>query len=334
MNPEGLAHRGDLDPEAVRLVECLNDLMSGEAVVTALVQLGPRAITPLRTFLLRTFLLENRPSTVYHPRRWAVAALGGLGAVDVLLEYLNNPRKIDDRQLRFAEEPVQNAAIRALAAQADQGIVQFFLEFFKRKMLPSLAEVFGQLQCTAALPFLDRALEDDVCRPEAEEAFRKIGIPARSHLVISATTPQPSIDAETPSSLRRRRSALSLLVDIGIGPEDWEELKQLVMDEDPESFIHLCVLAADAGIQDSRQDLVRRLIGAFPAAPWYLHESVEHCLTAWFEIAEPMIKEEVTRRTGMQQTRLTFDETLRFLSRVLRNGRQRGTDTNGFRETA
>jgi hypothetical protein len=173
MNPEGLADRGDLDPEAVRLVECLNDLMSGEAVVTALVQLGRRAITPLRTFLL-----EGRPSTVYHPRRWAVAALGGLGAVDVLLEYLNNPRKIDDPQLRFAEDPVQNAAIRALAAQADQGIVQFFLEFSKRKMLPSLAEVFGQLQCTAALPFLDRAWKTTCAvlkrrRPFAKSAHQR-----------------------------------------------------------------------------------------------------------------------------------------------------------------
>lgn len=328
MNPEGLADRGDLDPEAVRLVESLNDLMSGEAVVTALVQLGSRAITPLRTFLL-----EGRPSTVYHPRRWAVAALGGLGAVDVLFEYLNNPRKIDDPQLRFAEEPVQNAAIRALAAQADQGIVQFFLEFSKRKMLPSLAEVFGQLQCTAALPFLDRALEDDVCRPEAENAFRKVGAPARSHLVMSAITPRPSADAETPSSLRRRRSALSLLVDIGIGPENWEELKQLVMDEDPELFIHLCVLAADAGIQE-REDLARRLIGAFPVAPWDLHESVEQCLTTWFEVAEPLIEEEVRRRTAVHQARPGFDETLRFLSRVLRSARQGRAEANPFRETA
>jgi hypothetical protein len=225
--------------------------------------------------------------------------------------------------VRFAEEAVQNAAVRALAPHANQRIVEFLLDLAQRQMLPSLAEVFGQWRSTAALPFLDRALEDSVCRPAAEEAFRSIGKPARAQLIGSALTPYPRTGPETPSSLRRRRSALSLLAEIGIEPKDWAELKPLAADPDPELFVHLCAVAAQAGVPDARHGLVRRLIREFPVAPWYLHESVEQSLTAWFDVAEGIIEEEVKQRTHRQQANPGFDETLRFLLRVLRAARQR-----------
>lgn len=138
---------GAPDPEAVRLVKGLNDLMHGESAVAVLVLLGSKAIPPLRQFLL-----EGRPSTVYHPRRWAVSALGELGAADVLVEYLKSRRPISDPQVRFGEDAVRDAAIRELAAQANENVVRFLLDFSKSEMLPSLAEAFGKLQCVEAPP--------------------------------------------------------------------------------------------------------------------------------------------------------------------------------------
>jgi hypothetical protein len=284
--------RRAFDPEAVRLVEGLNDLMHGDSAVAILIPLGPKAIPPLRRFLL-----EDRPSTVYHPRRWAVSALGELGAADVLVEYLKNRRPISDPQVRFAEDAVRDAAIRELAAHADGTVVGFLLDLSRSEMLPSLAEAFGELRCMDALPFLDRALEDDLCRSAAEDAFRKLGPAARQHLVMSAATALPPIDGETPSSRRRRLSALTVLGEIGIEPGDWNRLRPLANDADPEVFVALCVVAVSAGVRPSRPDLVRRLMEIVPAAPWYLHEDIERCLAAWFDVAEPLIMVEVKRRT-------------------------------------
>lgn len=306
----------DPDPEAARLVAALDDLISGERAIGALVALGPRAIPALRDYLL-----HGRPSTVYQPRRWAVNALGGLRATDALIEYLSTPRDLDP-QVRFAEEAVQNAAVRELAAHPTATIADFLLDLSKTKMLPALAEAFGDLRVTGALPFLDRALEDDVCRPPAEEALRKLGPAARRHLVMSAVTPQPSAGDETPSSLRRRRSALWALADIGIAPEDWDVLRLLAREEDPEAFAALCTVACNAGVPADRGQLVRRLVDLVPASPWHLRDAIERCLTAWFEEAEPVIQAEVMWRAEAQRLHAAFDETLRFLSRVLRHGRR------------
>jgi HEAT repeat protein len=312
------------DPELERLIEALNDLTTGERAAAALIARGRKAVPALRRFLL-----EGRLSTVYHPRRWAVSALGGIGAVDVLLEYLGNSRRIDDPQLRFAEEPVQNAAIRELAARADANVVRFLLDLSARTMLPSLAETFGQLQCAEALPFLDRALEDDVCRPAAEDAFRAFGPKARSHLAMSAVTPRPSSGDETPSSLLRRRSALSILGDIGIEPSDWALLRSLIGDEDPVITVALGAVALNSGILEDRRDLVRRLIQKLPVTPWYLLEDVERCLTVWFEDAWPLIEREIDR-----PAQAASHETARFLARVLRKARRNHSETAPLRETA
>ena len=137
------------ESEAERLTAALNSLLEGEIAKAALIALGPAAIPALRRFLL-----EGRPGTVYQPRRWAVEALGALGAREVLMEYLSLPRA-PDPQIEFAEEAVRNAAIREFLRWPDAATVSFLLA--KRMMLPALVEVFGQLRVLEAIPYLDRA---------------------------------------------------------------------------------------------------------------------------------------------------------------------------------
>jgi hypothetical protein len=104
---------------------------------------------------------------VYQPRRWAVEALGALGAREVLMEYLSLP-PVPDPQVEFAEQAVRNAAVREFLRWPDDATVSFLLALAGRMMLPGLAEVFGQLRLAEAIPYLDRAWKTTSagCRPK------------------------------------------------------------------------------------------------------------------------------------------------------------------------
>ena len=87
--------------------------------------------------------------------------------------------------------------------------------------MPGALEALGEFKRPEAVPYLVKALEDDVCRRSAEDALRKIGLPAEPDLVRAAITPGPSRDAEKPSNLLGRRSAVRLLAEIGISADQW-----------------------------------------------------------------------------------------------------------------
>jgi HEAT repeat protein len=308
------------DAEATRnaelLVRALDNLREGGGAVTALVALGAPAVGPLRRFLI-----EGRPGTVYQPRRWAVQALGALGARQVLMEYLASPPP-EDPEIRLAEEAVRNAAIREFLRWPDSGTTAFLLCIARDAMLPALAEVFGAMQLPEAIPFLLRALEDDVCRLPAEEALGRIGEPARADLIRSANTPLPGPGAESPSSLRRRRSALRVLASIGAAPTDWPALRGLLRDQDPE-IVALCgSLAVQAGVGADREEIIRRLIEAGADAPWFVQEDIADALVAWFDDARPAIEAEIARRMGKPEAERVQDRLLRLLLHVARRAGQ------------
>ncbi len=309
----------DVEGEAERLVAALDSLMEGEGAVTALVALGPKAIAPLRRFLL-----EGRPRTVYQPRRWAVQALGGLDARDVLVEYLSLPPSADP-QLRFAEDAVQNAAIREFLRWPGAETTTFLLGLSKNKMRAGLVDVFGKLRLVEAIPYLDRALEDDVCHLAAEEALITIGEPARGALILSATTKLLDGDTEIPSSLRRRQSALRVLSEIGIRREDWQRILRLVTEDDAEIAVRASVILVKAGAVEAQEPVVARLIAVSGTAPWFLQEDIVECLLAWFDPARPDIEAEVARRMKAPEIDRVCDQCLRLLLRVMRRARQETT---------
>jgi hypothetical protein len=302
-----------MDAEAERLVAALNNLTDGESVVTALVALGPKAIDPLRHFLI-----TGRPSTVYQPRRWAVQALGGLNAKAVLVEYLTSLPPVHDPQLRFAEEAVQNAAIREFLRWPDSETVALLLDLSKHKMLTALVEALGSMRLVEAIPYLERALQDDICRLPAEAALVEIGEPARNALILSAATKLPADDAETPSGLRRRQSVLRVLGEIGIRFQDWLRLFPLTWEANSEIVVRSCALAVGAGILNDRQGVIARLIAVAGEAPWFLQEDIEECLLACFETARPDIEAEIAHRIMAPDIDRARDQCLRVMLRVMR----------------
>lgn len=298
--------------EAERLVRALESLRDGEGAVTALVALGPPAVPPLRDFLL-----HGRPGTVFQPRQWAVLALGGLGARGVLMDYLVSPPPADP-QIRFAEEAVRNTAVREFRRWPDAITRRFLLDLSETQMLAALAEIFGQMRTVEAIPFLDRALEDDVCRPAAEEALLALGAAARGPLIASAAIRLPSAETETPSSLRRRQSVLRVLKDTGIEVRDWPRLRPLLDEPDPEIAVGACVLAVRCGARDDAGAVVERLIGIAGCAPWFLLEDIASCLLAWRDEARSRMEAEIARRMRAPEAGRVQDQTLRLLLRVKR----------------
>ncbi len=296
-----------------RLIGDLHSLCHGEQTVARLIGCGEPAIEPLREFLL-----QGRPSSVYEPRRWAVEALAGLGAWHVLVEYLLTPRQIADPVARFGEEAVESAAARELAAWRTESVFRLLLDLAHERFRVGLIEALGEFRRTEAIPVFDRALEDDYYRSAAEQALRRLGPAARPALVLSAVTPLPNAVAESTSSLRRRRSVLTLLAEMGIAAEDAPALRPLADSADPELVVGAVRLVAPFAAPGERFLLARRLLEVLYAAGWFLQDDIETCLMLLEGAARKLVDDQVRQRMHLPAEERAADSALHTLLRVQR----------------
>jgi len=297
--------------EINRLIGELESLNTGKQAAERLVEYGPLAAAPLRRFLL-----EGIPRKIFQPRFWAVEALARLEAKDVLLEYLFQIREIPDPEDRFGEEAVESAAARFLSAWPNEGVYQSLLKLSELRMLLGLIDALGEFRRPEAIPYFERALEDDFYRSAAEEAFLKMGAEARGALASSAMTPLPSLVMETPSSLHRRRSAVRLLYKIGTPPEYWQVLRELIHDPDEELFVSASKLGTKIASEEDRATIARRVMKLLSSVPWYLQEDIEEVLVLLGADAAADIEEEISRRMRQPEEARAVDVRLRSLIRV------------------
>jgi hypothetical protein len=307
-------HFRDRSEERVqRLVDRLNSLKEGELAVVELVACGKRAVEPLRRFLL-----YGKPSGIFQPRQRAVEALAELGAKDVLLEYLTFEKHISDPVDRYGEEAVENTAARLLAGWRDEEVYNVLLRLLSRKPMPGVIETIGEYRRPGTIPDFVSALGDDIARIPAEEALRKVGESARWALRDAALTPVPSAADETPSSLRRRTSALRLLAERNLSAEDWRNLAALTRDHDPEIAARACWIALLVAEESCKQLAVRRLVDVLPEADLFLQTEIEGWLLRCFGSARIVIDEEIARRQPATEDTQSPDKVLRFLLAVKR----------------
>jgi len=299
------------DPEVRRLLTCLQSLINGQSAIGELVACGQIAIPPLREFLL-----SGRITSVPQPRMWAVEALALLGARDVLMEYLQAPGRGVDAQLEFAEDAVRNTAGRRLSAWRDDRTFEMLLDFCRKRNLPGVIETLAEFERPEAIPCLDRALEDDMCRIAAEDGLGRLGPAARNALALSAATPLPNAGEETPSSLRRRRSVLGLVAEIGVERRNWAELRPLLAESDPELLARLAQIASYVADPTDRASVAVGLVGALGRLPWFVWEEAEEALVALAPQSVPAIDAELIRRSLKAPLVRARDEVLRTLLRM------------------
>jgi HEAT repeat protein len=301
------------DAEISHYIEQLSSLKEGVQAVWKLITCGHPAIEPLRQFLL-----EGKPSAIFQPRQWAVEALAGLQAKDVLLVYLKQKKDISDPDVQLGEEAVESAAARKLIKWQSEEVYRTLLDIAQERCLPGALEALGEFRRVEGIPFLVKALEDDFCRPAAEDALSKIGVPAGSELIRAVITPWPSKGEESPSSLRRRRSAVGLLAEIGVTADHWQVLRPLLNEDDPEILVGISRVAAQVGETKNKTLAGRRLIETFERADWYFKGEIESVLIDLFGEVKTVIEEEIVRRSRLTEEKPEVDPVLSALLRVKR----------------
>ncbi len=291
LHKEALEARNLSESEIERLIAGLDSVSEGELGVSLLVVCGERAIPPLRRFLL-----FGSPKSVYVGRQRAVQALGQLGAVSVLIEYLTAEKWVSDPVLRYSEEAVENSAARELQRWKTEVVFEALLEVVSLRPLRGAVEAIGTFGRREAVPALIRHLEDDVARPAAEEALRQLRSMAIGNLIATVRSPEPSADHELPGSLLRRQSALKVLSAGALSIAEWERLRFLLYDRDPLLAVRAAGIALAVGDRLDTAPPIRILLNQLMAKDWSVAAEAEQCLLENYYHTCSAIESEIEKR--------------------------------------
>lgn len=272
--------------ELARALERLMSLAQGDRGLIEVVACGARAIPSLRAMLFR-----REPSGLYQPRCRVVEALARLGVNDVLLEFISIDREISDPVERAGEDAVLNAAARALRDVRDEFLFRRLLTLADTRRLAGAVEALGAFRRPETLPFLIAALEDDLARPEAENAIRQFGHEAMGALLEGARNFAPQGDSNSESVQRRRRAALSLLLEI-CDPVDIppQQRVEWINDTDPAIALLGCRFVLASGDATAKAAVIRTLINTLPSAQWRLRHDIDDCLIEYCDDARPIVQ--------------------------------------------
>jgi len=287
----------------------LKSIHDGDLGVVHVIACGKQAIPALRSMLF-----EPERSGLYQARCRAVEALAGLGAYDVLIEFLEADLTIADPIERVGEDAVINAAALALANVREQRVFELLLRLAQRPALTGVIGALGAFRRVEAIPVLIDALGEDASRLTAETALRKLGRPAQAALLGVATARGPSGERESESSARRRRSALRLLAEMGVPRKAWPSLRPLMRDNDAKIAMLACEVCFDRAAAAERPKAARYLIELLAHQDWVLREEIESCLVANFDSAREEIAgylKEIPPRGEDTATRKQIEAALR-----------------------
>jgi HEAT repeat protein len=304
------AGRDYTDEEIRSFVRDLESLPGGDLTVSLLVGCGERAVPPLRELLL-----NGKPRGVFQPRQRAVEALAELGAKDVLMEYLKQKRAIAEAVVRFGEEAVENTAARELARWPTDEVFEFVMNLAQRRMLSGAVDALGEFGRPEAAPVFVKALGDDVSRPSAERALRAIAEKVKPVLLQAARRVTAQED-ERPFERQRRRSVVRILADMVLREKDWNELKPLLQDGDPEIEIMAAEMAVNWAPPAEKQIAARFLIRSLDSAHWFLQIRIQECLGRNYGVLHELVAHETSVRRRAARGEPLADPVLRILEKL------------------
>lgn len=269
-----------------RALQRVKSIAEGESGVLDVVACGPSAVPALRRFLF-----AREPSGLYEPRRHAVEALAALGAHDALIDFLASPHAISDPVERAGEEAVLDAAARALVHCGDPRLPSLLLRLARAWQSPGAIEVLGNWRRPEALPCIVAALADDIARPAAEAALRAFGAAAVPLLCEAAIDRRPDSATESESSRRRRRSALTLLLEAGwVADRDLRnDIEGLCMDRYPEIAATACRLRLAGGSAAARRTAAQRAIDLLGHVNQIVRADIEDALVTHADITRDVL---------------------------------------------
>ena len=230
-------------------------LLHDEGALLRAVGFGRDAIEPLRALLN-----EREPSGIYQPRCRAATALGMIGAHDVLLDFLDHPRTVDNVIERAGEDAAINAAAHALGKACYLPAYPTLKRLAReRPCLMGAVEALGCYRRNESIPVLVNALNEDGTRVVAEAELLAMGKPAIAALLQAAISHPTEGELEYSIQTRKRRSAVKVLGGIGVGPTEWRRLRELMADRDKWVSALACGLALRVGSAAEQEEAYERL---------------------------------------------------------------------------
>jgi hypothetical protein len=269
------------DATLAELARRLRSLRDGDVAVVEAIAIGAPAIP-----ILQSVLFERDSAGIFESRRRAIQALAVLKATDVLKEFIREWRPASDPVQRFGDEVVLGAAARALGATLDDEAYPMLVAVARRHPVQEVIEALGYYRRAESIPLLAAALADDFSRPAAEQAFRLLGQTAIPTLMQVASKVGANLSGrEAQSSIRRRRSALKLILELGPTRELWQRLRELVEDPDVEIAALACRIGLTAAGDTAGRECAYRLVALLLRVRWPLNREIEDCLSDNFAIA-------------------------------------------------
>jgi hypothetical protein len=318
MDPADEPVKAEAHGKAERLIARLQALFDADHAALELMALGPPAILPLRRFLFR-----REASGLYQPRVQAVGTLAALRAEDVLLDFLRGAPDVDivDPVERTGEDAVINAAARALRHRRDDETFAALTAIAECRRLAGVVEALGEMRRQKAIPYLIEGLASDFCRPAAETALCKFGAAARPAVIRAALNAIPSVEFESVSSLRTRRSTVTVLRDIGVTLEQWSVLEPLMWSTDEWLSALACSLALAPGQPKlDKENAVRRLFYLLRSSDWLLTVEIESWLAENYQVTNRAITEAIERGDPAIQEDKVRQSLLRVTARIAKAG--------------
>jgi len=251
-------------------IERLKSLHDGDWAFSDVVGFGAEAVPELRTLLF-----QREPSGLFLVRRRVAEALAALKSFDALGEFLRLDREIDDPVERLGEEVVISTAARLISQLQEEWVFQLLLSLARRRSLSGVLAGLGAFRRVESIPCLVRALAEDDVRPTAEAVLRSFGTAARPQLVRAATHSTDPMRPKSETGLRARRSAIRVLLEIGVSRKQWPHLRPLMQDEDLQIAMLACTACDLVGTAADRTNAACRLAVLRPRGDWLQRQQID-----------------------------------------------------------
>jgi hypothetical protein len=259
-----------LDARIGRALNHLTSFHDGDGGVAEVLALGTDAIPALTQVLT-----QREPSGLFQVRCRAIEALAALKAFSVLGDFLRMPRDVTDPVERLGDDAVVSAAARAIARLREPWVYELLADLARHRPLRGVLAGLGSFFRVDSLPVFVDALQEDHLRSTAEAILRGFGSKARPALVMVALEPDVGAEWESESHLRKRRSALGVLSEIGVPCRDWPQLRPLIDNPDHQVALLVCEIGIKSGGTADRVRIAARLRDLRPTASWIHREQID-----------------------------------------------------------
>lgn len=321
VNPDASASgKAELADLALRM----RSLHEGDLAVLDAIAAGAAAIP-----VLRKLLFERDSAGIFEPRKRAVQALAALNAFAVLKEFITTWRPASDPVERLGDEAVLSAAALALAETGDEEAYFILFGIARVHPAPGVVEALSRYRRAESIPVLIAALTDDCAGAAAEQGLKSMGhkaVPALAETAGRVTTGLSG--RETPSSIRRRRRAFSLLLELGATREVWDKVRESIKDPDDEIAALACRIGVSAADDAQVRECAGRLVELLRRGGWPIRQEIEECLIDNFGFAREFIiraLHEISEIHSLEIERARFMRSLRKViwKATARNGARR-----------